>query len=82
MSVAPPTVNCVSCGYEWHSEAMADGLRLIGSCPRCNGELSFAAPAPTQIAANSAIAADSALQRAAALDSRTPGMVMGVPRGW
>jgi hypothetical protein len=75
MSVAPPTVHCVSCAYEWHSEAMADGLRLIGSCPRCDGELSFAAPAPV------AIAVDAAMERAAT-DSRTPGMVMGVPRGW
>ena len=25
---------------------MADGLRLIGSCPRCGGELAFAEDAP------------------------------------
>jgi hypothetical protein len=70
------SVSCLSCAYEWHSEAMADGLRLLGSCPRCGGELSFASPAPE------AITVDVDMQRAEALGSRPASMVLGMPRGW
>ena len=37
---------CTACEFEWNSAAMAEGLRLLGSCPRCGGELEFAAGAP------------------------------------
>ena len=36
-----PSVMCSGCGFTWNSAAMADGLRLLGSCPRCSGELVF-----------------------------------------
>jgi len=50
---------------------MADGLRLIGSCPRCGGELEFASPAPRHDVAEPIIS-----------DARPAHMVLGVPRGW
>jgi hypothetical protein len=43
-----PAVECTACGFAWRSQAMAEGLRLLGSCPRCGGELAFhAEAAPT-----------------------------------
>ena len=36
-----PSVQCSSCGFSWNSAAMADGLRLLGACPKCSGELVF-----------------------------------------
>ena len=38
---ASPAVRCSSCHFAWNSAAMAEGLRLLGSCPRCSGELQF-----------------------------------------
>ena len=48
-----PLVSCRACSRTWHSVTMADGLRLVGSCPRCGGELVFAqdaAPEPGDVA--------------------------------
>lgn len=39
--MTPPRVQCTGCDRAWHSVTLADGLRLIGSCPRCGGELVF-----------------------------------------
>ena len=36
-----PAVRCSSCHFAWNSAAMADGLRLLGSCPKCGGTLQF-----------------------------------------
>ena len=36
-----PAVRCSDCAYAWNSAAMAEGLKLIGSCPKCGGELIF-----------------------------------------
>lgn len=38
-----PAVTCLACEREWNSVSMAEGLRLLGHCPRCGGALSFAA---------------------------------------
>src|SRR3954447_22871225 len=46
MRQGDPAASCTSCHFEWRSAAMADGLRLIGSCPRCGGELEFTADGP------------------------------------
>jgi hypothetical protein len=64
-----PAVQCRDCRYEWHSPAMADGLRLLGSCPKCGGTLAFAdaEPAPAPDASPK-------------LDVRAPHLVLGVPR--
>jgi hypothetical protein len=48
---------------------MAEGLRLLGSCPKCGGELSFDAPEAAQRTAESA-----------KMDLRAPHLVLGVPR--
>jgi hypothetical protein len=71
MTMAAPAVHCRACEYDWHSEAMADGLRLIGSCPRCGGELEFASPASEHHEADAMLT-----------DARPAHMVLGVPRGW
>ncbi len=34
-------VRCTSCEFAWNSATMAEGLRLLGSCPKCGGELHF-----------------------------------------
>ena len=36
-----PAVRCTQCGFAWNSTAMAEGLRLLGACPKCGGELAF-----------------------------------------
>ena len=46
---------------------MADGLRLLGSCPRCGGELEFGADAPSP-------------GDEAAVPDVDPARVLGVPR--
>ena len=34
-------MHCADCEFAWHSAAMAEGLRVIGACPRCGGALEF-----------------------------------------
>jgi hypothetical protein len=65
----PPAVQCLGCKFEWHSRAMAEGLSLLGSCPKCGGELEFAQEAPAREARD-----------APATDVRAPHLVLGVPR--
>lgn len=66
-----PAVSCTACARTWNSASMAEGLRLVGVCPRCGGALEFAdagapdAPAPAR--------AD--LEREVA-----PHLVLGIPR--
>jgi hypothetical protein len=36
---------CIECAFEWRSAAMAEGLRVLGACPRCGGGLEFAGDA-------------------------------------
>jgi hypothetical protein len=64
-------VRCISCAFTWNTPAMAEGLRVLGTCPRCGGELEFrdAAPAP----ATPADARDADV-------SAAPHMVLGIPR--
>jgi hypothetical protein len=64
-----PAVRCLACAFEWHTPLMADGLRLLGSCAKCGGELKFADAAPAE---------DSSAAPAA--DARAPHLVLGVPR--
>ncbi len=65
-----PAVLCTDCGFAWNSTTMAEGLRLLGSCPRCGGLLRFrrdataGEPAPT-------------LPPAPAIE---PHLVLGLPR--
>ena len=34
-------VTCTDCGFEWFGATAAHALRMVGSCTRCRGELSF-----------------------------------------
>jgi hypothetical protein len=62
-------VRCTSCGYHWNSAAMADGLRVLGCCPKCKGELEFRDPAAGPTAPD-----------VPAEPSAAPHMVLGIPR--
>jgi hypothetical protein len=42
MESKPPAVTCSGCARAWNSASMAEGLRLLGACPRCGGTLEFA----------------------------------------
>ena len=64
-----PAVRCLACAFEWNSPLMADGLRLLGSCPKCGGELEFATTAPAEEVPAAPVA-----------DLRAPHLVLGVPR--
>jgi len=64
-----PAVTCSSCGFAWNSAAMAEGLRLLGSCPKCGGTLAFHDEAPSA----------PTVERAAS-DGAAPHLVLGIPR--
>lgn len=64
-----PAVSCSGCGFHWNSAAMAEGLRLLGSCPKCGGDLVF----------NGATAAAPRVERRAR-PSAAPHLVLGIPR--
>ncbi|HET6506206.1 MAG TPA: hypothetical protein VFG42_05420 [Baekduia sp.] len=64
-------VRCTGCAFTWNTPAMAEGLRVLGSCPKCRGELEFRDDAPTASAASDARPADAAA---------APHMVLGIPR--
>jgi len=63
----PPAVSCTDCSATWNSNAMADGLRLLGSCPKCGGQLAFRADAE-------------GAQGAEAVRDVAPHLVLGIPR--
>ena len=67
-----PAVTCSGCQRAWNSASMAEGLRLLGACPRCGGELLFAADE----------SAESALGRLTPEDAVAvaPHLVLGIPR--
>jgi hypothetical protein len=63
-------VRCTGCGFTWNTPAMAEGLRVLGACPKCRGELEFRAAAPA-----AAPTEDRPPDASAA-----PHMVLGIPR--
>ena len=67
-----PAVACSGCGFTWNSATMAEGLRLLGSCPKCDGTLVFRAK--TQHEPEGAPAAP------AAATIEAPHLVLGIPR--
>jgi hypothetical protein len=74
---APPAARCLDCSSVWHSTLLVDGLRLIGTCPRCgSGTLEFRDAAPTAADADASEPVSPGADRAAA----GPHLVMGVPR--
>lgn len=66
-----PAVSCSGCGFGWNSAAMAEGLRLLGSCPKCGGELVFNTAAPE---------APTAARTAPPREDAAPHLVLGIPR--
>ena len=32
---------CTGCRFTWNTPAMVEGLRVLGGCPKCKGELEF-----------------------------------------
>ena len=67
-------MQCAGCDRAWHSPTMAEGLREVGSCPRCGGELVFAGAEPEPIV----VERDPG--QAAPADAVAPHLVLGVPR--
>ena len=67
-----PAVTCTSCDRAWNSAAMAEGLRLLGACPRCGGNLKFAADEGGAARAQRSDRADA--------PALAPHLVMGIPR--
>ena len=67
-----PAVSCSGCGFSWNSAGMAEGLRLLGSCPKCGGALVFRADAPASPRAERIRTEDAADQ--------APHLVLGIPR--
>jgi hypothetical protein len=66
-----PLVSCTGCDRTWNSATMAEGLRVVGSCPRCGGGLTFADDAPEAGAPEA---------RAVLGGESAPHLVLGVPR--
>ena len=74
MSMSPvPAVSCHGCHFAWNSTTMADGLRVLGSCPKCGGSLAFRddAPEPERFTTE---------RRAAPAPVAAPHLVLGIPR--
>ena len=69
---AEPLVRCGDCGFEWHGEISADGLRVLGHCPRCEGKLQFRDERPA-----GASDADSQAE-----GEQQPWQVLGTPYSW
>jgi hypothetical protein len=62
-------VRCTGCQFRWNTPAMAEGLKVLGACPKCKGELEFGTLAVAAPAAEASGAATAA-----------PHLVLGIPR--
>jgi predicted RNA-binding Zn-ribbon protein involved in translation (DUF1610 family) len=65
-----PAVRCSGCGFSWNSAAMAEGLRLLGSCPKCGDELIF----------RDASLSEQRFEPVLAAGPTAPHLVLGIPR--
>jgi ssDNA-binding Zn-finger/Zn-ribbon topoisomerase 1 len=65
-------VRCTSCEFTWNTPAMAEGLRVLGACPKCRGALEFRDDAAGGRADIETPDAD--------VSSAAPHMVLGIPR--
>jgi hypothetical protein len=72
-----PLVRCSGCGFAWNSSAMAEGLRLLGSCPKCDGALEFRDVDPRE---DRFEVSEPALRPALAGADTAPHLVLGIPR--
>ncbi len=69
-----PLVRCSGCGFSWNSATMAEGLRLLGSCPKCDSTLEFRETDPREDRF------ELALEPAVAAGPTAPHLVLGIPR--
>lgn len=67
-----PLVRCDDCEFAWYGASAADGLKILGECPRCAGELVFLTDADP----GAVPAVPDRLRRVA------PAAVMGTPTSW
>lgn len=74
-----PAVHCSACEFRWNSLAMAEGLRLLGSCPKCGGALSFADDAAAAAPPEAELAPTAERFTAPARET-APHLVLGIPR--
>jgi hypothetical protein len=65
-------VRCLGCSFTWNTPAMAEGLRVLGACPKCRGELEFRDAAPAPAPAPASVREPDA--------AAAPHMVLGIPR--
>jgi len=72
-----PPVRCSACSYSWNSAGMVDGLRLIGSCPKCGERALVFRDVPA--AATPPVPGPGSTAPSAG-DGRAPHLVLGVPR--
>jgi uncharacterized protein (DUF983 family) len=64
-----PRVRCQACEFAWYGSTAAHGLKVIGSCTRCGGDLEFLrAPDDPEVAR--------------AVPDVAPAAVLGVPVSW
>jgi hypothetical protein len=72
MEPKSPAVSCAGCARTWNSASMAEGLRLLGACPRCGGTLSFAGDEQSPATAERF--------EAGGASAMAPHLVLGIPR--
>jgi len=75
---SPAAVTCKSCARTWNSAAMAEGLHLLGACPRCGGALEFGAVPSEPIAAP--VAEQEPRVARVSPAPLAPHLVLGIPR--
>lgn len=78
MSPSAPAAQCDSCRFSWNSAGMVEGLRLLGSCPRCGTGTVLFRDAEAELTASSGPERES-------IDEPTddlvpPHLVLGLPR--
>ena len=72
-----PLVRCSGCGFSWNSATMAEGLRLLGSCPKCDSALEFREVDPSE----DRFVVRHTVRNPALEDADTaPHLVLGIPR--
>ena len=72
-----PLVRCPGCGFAWNSAAMAEGLRLLGSCPKCDSDLEFREVDPREPRFE---IPEPVLNPVLATGETAPHLVLGIPR--
>ena len=69
-----PAVRCSACGFSWNSATMVEGLRLLGSCPKCGDGLEFRDDEAA------AVTRFEPAEPAMAMAGTAPHLVLGIPQ--